>query len=286
FVCINGCVDAPSSDYLTGSSKFGADSGSTDGVYFYKVRTYDALGNYADSTAIQCFVDTQSPFKVPTDGRGINQQISSAWGDFNFTFPSGLFGADNNITIDANTNYRPFTRGTMLEAYDIELPSSTSFGATKPSLTLDINVAALNCYNALGSAPLYGCTASDINKVSMYFYDTNAGEWVKYPSTVNLTTLKVTADLNHLSQWGLGQDTNAPSLSSIAITDTSGYTNDSTPTLTISAGSDASHMAFSCNNSTFGSWIAFVSTYSSFDITTGAGCSTGDGTKTVKSEGL
>ena len=281
FVCINGCVDAPSSDYLTGSSKFGADSGSTDGVYFYKVRTYDALGNYADSTAIQCFVDTQSPFKVPTDGRGINQQISSAWGDFNFTFPSGLFGADNNITIDANTNYRPFTRGTMLEAYDIELPSSTSFGATKPSLTLDINVAALNCYNALGSAPLYGCTASDINKVSMYFYDTNAGEWVKYPSTVNLTTLKVTADLNHLSQWGLGQDTNAPSLSSIAITDTSGYTNDSTPTLTISAGSDASHMAFSCNNSTFGSWIAFVSTYSSFDITTGAGCSTGDGTKTV-----
>ena len=60
-----------------------------------------------------------------------------------------------------------------------------------------------------------------------------------------------------------------------------GYTNDNTPYLYLSAY-DASHMAFSCNDTTFGEWIPFPEgIYSSFNLETGAGCMEGDGLKTV-----
>jgi len=67
---------------------------------------------------------------------------------------------------------------------------------------------------------------------------------------------------------------------SIIIAGGDSVTNDSTPTLTISAVG-ATYMAFSGNGTTWSDWVAYATTYSTFNITTGAGCTTGDGTKTV-----
>jgi len=67
---------------------------------------------------------------------------------------------------------------------------------------------------------------------------------------------------------------------SIIIAGGDSVTNDSTPTLTISA-TGAVYMAFSGNGTTWSSWITYATSYSSFNIITGAGCSAGDGTKTV-----
>ncbi len=57
-------------------------------------------------------------------------------------------------------------------------------------------------------------------------------------------------------------------------------TNDATPTLIISATS-ADYMAFSGNGTTWSSWVVYATSHSTFNITTGAGCTSGDGTKIV-----
>jgi len=50
-------------------------------------------------------------------------------------------------------------------------------------------------------------------------------------------------------------------------------------TLYINA-TDGNQMVFSCDNTTFSGWVDYASTYS-FNLETGAGCTAGDGTKTV-----
>ncbi|GEM_PF-3402997 len=57
------------------------------------------------------------------------------------------------------------------------------------------------------------------------------------------------------------------------------YTNSANVTLYIHA-TDANKLKFSCNNSTWGSWLNYSST-AAFNIATGAGCSSADGLKTV-----
>lgn len=71
-----------------------------------------------------------------------------------------------------------------------------------------------------------------------------------------------------------------PSNGSISIAHGAAATNDSTPTLTISA-TGADYMAFSGDKTTWNDWVAYATAYSTFNITTGAGCNTGEGTKTV-----
>jgi hypothetical protein len=76
------------------------------------------------------------------------------------------------------------------------------------------------------------------------------------------------------------EEGDVPSGGSISIAGGAVTTNDTTPPLTISA-TDATYMAFSGNGTTWSSWVTYATTYSTFNITTGAGCTSGDGTKTV-----
>ncbi|MBU4315144.1 Ig-like domain-containing protein [Patescibacteria group bacterium] len=79
-------------------------------------------------------------------------------------------------------------------------------------------------------------------------------------------------------------------LSSIVITDTSGYTNDSTPVITITqSGATPTHVAFSCDNSNWSSWLTYPDDEvvndgdgPAFDITADAtGCSATNELKTI-----
>ena len=84
------------------------------------------------------------------------------------------------------------------------------------------------------------------------------------------------------------------SLTSITITDNSGYTNDSTPVITIvQSGAVPSHIAFSCNaGSNWSDWIAYPDDEvandddgPAFDITSGAtGCSVTNELKTISAK--
>jgi hypothetical protein len=71
-----------------------------------------------------------------------------------------------------------------------------------------------------------------------------------------------------------------PNNGSISIAHGAAATNDATPTLTISA-TGADYMAFSGDKATWNAWVAYAAAYSTFNITSGAGCSAGEGTKTV-----
>lgn len=92
-----------------------------------------------------------------------------------------------------------------------------------------------------------------------------------------------TADFN------IYYDGTTPTATSVYVTswsgDVNGYTNSTTPPLTISGsdagGSGLQYMYFSCNDSTWSSAVAYATSYSSFNINTGAGCVAGDGNKTV-----
>jgi len=80
-------------------------------------------------------------------------------------------------------------------------------------------------------------------------------------------------------------DTTAPTSNTISINSGAAYTNNPTTTLTLSSTdttSGVSQMQFSCDNSNWTTAEAYATT-KTFNITnqTGAGCSTGDGTKTV-----
>lgn len=77
------------------------------------------------------------------------------------------------------------------------------------------------------------------------------------------------------------EDKTPPMYGHIDIMDNKGYTNDVEPDL-LATAYGANYMAFSCDNANYGGWVAYSDTiYSSFNLETGAGCGTGDGTKTV-----
>jgi len=284
--CISGCLPA-SGDVINYPEleRFDPHKGSYDGDVWFQLELESITGSRTLSPKIRCEVDYESPFRIPNEGRYLNKNIREGWGDVNFAFPLGTFAGDNNVVIDANITAPTFTRGRMLQAYNFELPTGNyAFGEDRPRLSLDINIMALSCYDDSNiTAPWYGCNEGDLRKVSIYDFNESTGDWQKTPSVVDIDNLIVYADLNHFSTYGLGEDTTAPTLTSITITDTAGYTNDSTPELTIDAGDDSDEMAFSCNDSDFTSWITFASSYSSFDITSSSyGCLNGsDGSVTI-----
>jgi len=72
----------------------------------------------------------------------------------------------------------------------------------------------------------------------------------------------------------------APTNGTISVAAGAATTNDTTPTLTLSS-TGATYMAFSGDGVNWSAWVAYATTYSSFGVTTGEGCTSGDGTKTV-----
>ncbi len=71
-----------------------------------------------------------------------------------------------------------------------------------------------------------------------------------------------------------------PTNGTISVAGGAATTNDTTPTLTLSS-TGATYMAFSGDGVNWSDWVAYATTYSSFGVTTGEGCTAGDGTKTV-----
>lgn len=76
------------------------------------------------------------------------------------------------------------------------------------------------------------------------------------------------------------EEGDVPANGTISVAAGAATTNDTTPTLTLSS-TGATYMAFSGDGVNWSAWVAYATTYSSFGVTTGEGCTSGDGTKTV-----
>jgi hypothetical protein len=114
----------------------------------------------------------------------------------------------------------------------------------------------------------YGCSSSDGSRTVYVRYIDNLG------------------NIGSSSTDTVNYDSTAPSSGNISASAMySSFTSDSTPTLTISAsdpsGSGVKDMRFSCNNSNWSGYISYNTSYSNFNITTGAGCNTNQGNKVV-----
>ncbi len=77
-------------------------------------------------------------------------------------------------------------------------------------------------------------------------------------------------------------DTITPSAVTISVDSGNVVTKDSTPVLTLTAGAVTPNlMQFSCDSSSWSDWVAWSTSYDSFNIVTGAGCVASDGAKTI-----
>ncbi|MBI5697808.1 MAG: LamG domain-containing protein, partial [Thaumarchaeota archaeon] len=82
------------------------------------------------------------------------------------------------------------------------------------------------------------------------------------------------------ANYQINYDGTAPTASSVSVSSwsggVSGFTNDVTPPLSISAsdtgGSGLYQISFSCNGSTWSSWVTYATSYESFNIRTSSGC--------------
>lgn len=194
---------------------------------------------------------------------------------------SDFNSSDSNLAVD----------NTAPSSLSISVSSFSGIGSytsdTTPPLSIsasDANAMAFSCddstytaylayatsYSSFDTKTGSGCTNSDGNKTIYARFQDLAGNTSASANTASFVV-----------------DTVSPNADSIGITSWSGdnnYTNDSTPTLNISASDSTSEiedMNFSCDNTTFSTHTAYASTYSSFNVNTGAGCSNSDGNKTV-----
>jgi hypothetical protein len=287
YACVNGCTQIDANvgynytQFQSSASRFIPTQGSTDGQVYYKLRTTDTLGNTNWSAVKQCFIDTESPFNFPIDGRTVNTSVGGR--DLNLFMPPSVLGSnDLNMTIDANSTVRgTFTGGTMFQAYSFETASAQDYSgsSTKPKLTFDFNQSEMSCWPS--------CNTADFNKLAIYYYNRDSNTWEKLPTVVDRDSNRMYADVNHFSDYGPGEDTNAPTISGVTITDAScsqaqGCTNDNTPAITISASADAVDTNVSCNGSSWRNYGGYSATITNFDVSSAAyGCGTSDGARTV-----
>jgi hypothetical protein len=171
------------------------------------------------------------------------------------TIPTLTRAIDNNITIASWGTSTDAASG--LKEYRVY--RSTSSFTTITNQTLICTV--------LSSATKSCVDSSSKSDNTRYYYGVSAVDNAGNKSAVVPENIKT-----------------GPSLSIDVVTDYSNYTNKTTPKIDLEYSSDVNAVRFSCNASTFTSWISVSGTstsYESFNITSGNGCSTTQGDKTI-----
>ncbi|MCX6763863.1 MAG: hypothetical protein NTZ97_04010 [Candidatus Moranbacteria bacterium] len=204
----------------------------------------------------------------------------------------GNLSAGKNLYAYNNTVYNSYNcygrvQGNFIAKNNIAQSCTDGFVGTFTASDYNISNVATDAPSA-SYRPNEATTVSFVDKDN---YDLHLGvgdtaainTGVTIPNDTDLIT-----DIDNQTRsgnWDIGADEYVDitplTLTSIVISDTSGYTNDATPEITIVSSGSPSDMAFSCNNTDWSDWITYANPTSAFNITTGAGCSTGDGNKTI-----
>jgi hypothetical protein len=210
----------------------------------------DASGNTTTNGAVtgEKFTDTVAP------STSITSPAASSWQNANFTVGvsdndagSGIATTEYQVLSDLNNN------GTIT---DDEITKAWA------SRTPNGNVA-------LGVGDEKDCQNEGIDACKV---------WVRAIDNAGNTN------------WSLGSyeirkfsiDWTAPDAATISVAGGTVVTKDSTPALNLTAGATTpDYMRFSCNATNWSEWTPWATSYDAFDLTSEAGCSAGDGSKTV-----
>lgn len=195
----------------------------------------------------------------------ISTRVDDIVGNTGTSDYNGVFTGDTNAPQTTDNASNDWTGANQT----VTLSCNDGTGAGCKQTFYCVDATGTCAPNTIGTSVPVTCTAGNL-----------CSQYVRYKSQDNVDNNE-TAHNSVLTRI----DKQNPTATSIAITDVAGRTEDQTPDLTISAtdgsGAGLKEMAFSCNGSTWGSWITYNASYSSFDLRTGAGCTTSYGTKTV-----
>lgn len=259
--------------------------GVLSGVFDFGTDCTDALSdnNYSCSYTETGIVGGANTIIIDTNdlaGNTAEATTTFTYGgieDANVLDPNGVDGNYLGATNDATHGIR-FEVQDIVGDLNISIYYSASAGLFSNAIVEDLNLLAsdgnLNCEDT-DFTDSTECTYTwGISGVAdgNYFIDINV-----YSNSTDENSWDA-------SDASFMIDLTAPTNGSIVITDTAGYTKDITPTLTLyaeDAGSGMKEMAFSCNNAAWSGWTAYNISHTSFNVTTGAGCTAGDGAKTI-----
>ena len=184
-------------------------------------------------------------FNITIDGNGPSTP----------TEPAISRTVDNNMTI--NSWGTATDGGSGLKEYKVYRSTSDFTTVTTQTLVCTVAAAASKTCSDTGSK-------SDDDT---YYYGIAAVDYAGNLSLVDTNTIRT-----------------GPLLTINSIGDSGDYTNDITPDINLTYGSHVNQVRFSCNASTFTSWISVSGTaliYDEFNITYGNGCSTTDEQKDI-----
>jgi len=190
-----------------------------------------------------------------------NHSLSSQWSFFKDTTaptaPASLTAtrASGAARIDLNWTAASDVSGSGVDHYDVYRATST--------------ISSISGLSKLNASNISGTSYSD----SAGTQGTNY-HYVVVAIDKASNTSGISNDVNATVALVLG------GTASITIVDFIGYTNKTTPNLSLST-SNATQMQFSCNNSSWTSSVSYATSYNSFNITSGNGCTAGNGSKTV-----
>ena len=294
----------------------------TDGNYYVDVLVQD-LTNADEGTGDggSFYVDNTKPYTFG-DYNGENwykydQNVELSCNDAG----SGCAGTTYNLNSGGNTTYTVPLQITTEGNNTLQIYSTDTVGNNEDTNTINVKIdrSAPSIANKMPANSTYtNDTTPDVNfdltdagsgvdwstlQISidgnlidngdLVFTQITDGNTVSYAIPYTLADGKVVHvdanandNLGHAvnAVWDFTIDTTAPTSPSITNSYTSNWTNDETPTFTLSAsdsGSGVSQMKFSCDDSTWSTPVGYATSYSGFDITTGGGCGTGDETKTI-----
>lgn len=191
--------------------------------------------------------------------------------DFNASLPSFSYFRDKNLTITF------WTKDKGQEDQNFNLWYGVTQGAKTNLIVGDLNLSSNNGLcdsnnSATGMVCNWDWNISGISDGNYWLtMDINNGVDVNSMSSVKSFML----------------DNTIPSSNSISVSSFSGigrYTFVNPVPLILSSSdsvSGVSQMKFSCDNTTFGSYVSYTTSYSSFNVRSGEGCTDSDGNKTV-----
>lgn len=161
----------------------------------------------------------------------------------------------------------------------------TDVNILRPTVSFDVNengsgvnISSLVLFvDGNSITPTTTAFGSDYFVTWTFTYDLGDGKTIYVGASVEDNSSNSTGDVN----WSFAGDTTAPALDSVSVT---GYTNDSTPTITLDNPTGSpTHMALSCNGTDWKAWQAYATTVTDFSIISSSyGCLNGEqGSETI-----
>ncbi|MCX6799233.1 MAG: hypothetical protein NTW59_04020, partial [Candidatus Diapherotrites archaeon] len=188
--------------------------------------------------------------------------------------------SDGNTTVSFYSTDRAGNAGdtnTIYTLVDKAAPtvnnkSSTDSNKAKPVVYFDLNdsasgvrVSDMNLFiDGNKIAPATTQFGNNYHVSWTFTYDLATGKTVYIGVQVADNAGHSTGDVN----WNFSIDTNAPAIAGVTISDTNGYTNDETPTISLSGitGGTPSYMSLGCSDSNWKAWQAYATSASDLNV--------------------